>query len=92
MVIVHAIVIVWLNIRHIPIVRKQFVDLYQALLKDKSKHVKTYATKNVLVKAKVENNNASVKKILFTHEVAKSLKISNFFKDPNSHDKDHIDK
>ena len=52
-----------------------FVDLYQASLKDKSKHVDTHAIKNALVEANVEINNVMFKKISLAHEVAKSLEF-----------------
>ena len=43
--------------------------------------------KNALVEANVEINNALVKTISFAHEVAKFVKISNFFKDLDRYDK-----
>ena len=51
------------------------MNFYQASLKDKSKHVETHAIKNAFVDANVEIDNALVKKISFTLEVAKSLEI-----------------
>ena len=64
------------------------MDLYQVSLKDKSKYVETHATKNALVEANDENNNVLVKKISFTPEVAKFLKILDFFcEDFDGHDK-----
>ena len=43
--------------------------------------------KNVFVEANVENNNALVKKISLTHEIANSLEILDFFDDLDSHGK-----
>ena len=72
---------VWLDIKHVPVVCKHFVTLYQASIKDKSKYDETHAAKNALVKANVEINNVLFKKISLAHEVAKSLQISDFFED-----------
>ena len=86
MMITLVIAIVWLDIGHVPTIRKKCEPL-QASSKDKSKRVETHAIKNALDKVNVEINNALVKKISFAHEVAKSLEISNFFKDLDWHDK-----
>ena len=42
--------------------------------------------KNTLIEGNVEINNALVKKISLTHDVANSLEISKLFEDSNSHD------
>ena len=60
----------------------QYVNLYQSSLKNKNKRVEIHATKNAFV----EINNALVKKIPLTLEVAKLLEILNFFENPDSHD------
>ena len=76
-----AIAIVWLDIGHIPVVRKYFADLYKASLKDKSKHVKAHATKNALKEANAEVNNALVMYNSNAPINIKGLKVSNFFED-----------
>ena len=82
-----AIAIVLLDIGHVPTVYKYFVDLYHASLKDKSKHDGVHATKNTIINANIEINNALVKKISLAHEVAKSLEILKFFENLDSNDK-----
>ena len=78
MIIALAIAMVWLDVS----MYLQYMNLYQASMRDKSKRVEIHATKNAFV----EINNALVKKIPLTLEVAKLLEILNFFENPDSHD------
>ena len=66
---------------------KHFADFYQASLKDKGKRAKTYATVNALVMIYAEVNNTTANENTTTPVIAKSLEISYFIEDRDSHDK-----
>ena len=74
MIIALAIAMVWLDVS----MYLQYMNLYQASMKDKSKRVEIHATKNVPVEANVDINNVIVKKIPFSHEVVKSIEVFEF--------------
>ena len=56
-------------------------------MKDKGKRGETHTIVNALAVINVEVNNASVNENHIAPVVAKSLEVSDFFEDPDSHDK-----
>ncbi|EOY26585.1 Uncharacterized protein TCM_028423 [Theobroma cacao] len=63
-------------------------NLYQAILKDKSKRVETHTIENSTIMTNIEANNASVKiNPLALVEARTSLEVFDFLEDPNSQDK-----
>ena len=81
MMILLAISIVWLDIGSVPIVRKHFADLYQALLEQNSKKFESHS--NILEKANAKVNNALVMYNSSDPINLKGSKIFDFFKDPD---------